>query len=1025
MSLYRSRPVQVFKFRTAFIHSIFSSRTQNEETVNDIVDQRYPYPNRDFDESTTNVVHHDAIREGLKLVGSNDNLQSQVREMANGINQSILSQSTSVEVLQDRDDQRGATSLRSVISYNIPEKYIGMFRNVDPYLLDESERMRLTKQARDTMALQGAEYIQYMYRLSGGYFRNDASVKSMYPTGMNNDMLGMYRVTLYADLAENQYKTFVDEITKTYRTTGIEPFGDRGIELYKQVPFVYLVVLFRPTSANAKATNIYIKFMEDLRSEYETYILPLQKQIPLTNLYPFHPSSVGSDFWTLKFIDKGFDDLSAKIAIRSYPDLFPTLDNDQLMKLWHRNNNEPSFSFEDKVEDLGQKYYDVLRTKLPGFSKDSVSVLRGASDRDIKHAFTQSDLVNCSLLDSKKCEYPLPWFIRDLFDASSRQSSDISIKNLVLFFVLSAERKLREKMKDEANAIFSHDKHKEMFPSSPTIAACVFIIVMSSCLSEYREQITWTSAKFESDRHTSPWVVLVEKALDMQGPLTTFPNYTGMRELIQSWDLMLFSFIGGYISAARDTKLATLWRKIRVALLRMTFLDTVDEKTKFLKNANMHGFTENLADFKNGLSSIQDNNIRRTELASYGAPSDKGREPEGHRDIDGTINPQIRTLSESEKRILNDLTNLKPHSRTPQESLTYLVTKLVEFVNPQRKTAEENENAKRVLDLIGAIEDLTKQSIHRALIPELYNALAQYASSIMKPISIQELAKQPLFQQKHDKLLAIVVGVESFGSQDLGFQNTQERFDKSCLNNYPTSYGMPVSQAMTIIREICKWFKRFLKSKNSSPFIPFNQDRNPRGVEIVKEDYKILVDFLRSQAKFADLLEHVHKYGQAQDGILQAAGIYLGMILMTLEKMALGNDYQTLESFVKFIEGKKASGSLKKFVDLERKLIDTATSILTNSTDRTTDTIKSAIGFFTSEKDQDEFSGQAPFIEQIVGISNKKDTTRGGGYSTSGYGDWGGPSSASSRTYSTASSTASSYSSNSRNFHHHPIKRWI
>lgn len=892
MSLYRSRPVQVFKFRTSFIHNIFSERTANEETVNDIIDRRYPAPNRDYNEALSNITHHDFIRKGLGDVGSNPNLQPQVREMANGIYHSILTNTTSTKVFEAKDDISGSQLLKTVASYNIPEKYIGMFRNVDPYSLDANERTRMTKQARDTMALQGAEYIQYMYRLSGKYFRNDlqASEKAMYPTGMNSDLLGMYRVTLYADLAENQYKTFAEEMSKTYKSTGEEPFGSAGIESHKQVPFVYLVVLFRPTSANSKTTNIYVKFMEDLRSEYETYILPLQKQIPLTNLYPFHPNSVGSDFWTLKFIDKGFGDLSAKIAIRAYPDLFPTLDNDQLMKIWDRRSSEPSFLFEEKVMELGDKYHDVLKTKLPGYAKSGASVLKSASDRDIKYAFTQSDLVNCSLLDSKKCEYPLPWFIRDLFDASSRQSSDISVKNLVLFFVLSSQSRLRDSMKDEATAIFSRDKHKEMFPSNPTIAACAFIIVMASCLSEFREEIAWTSAKFESDRHASPWTVLVEKALDMQGPLFTFPNYTGMRELIQSWDLMLFSFIGGYISAARDTKLATLWRKIRVALLRMTFISSADEKAKFLKNANMHGFTENLADFKRGLDDIETNNIRSTELASYGAPSDRGNANEGHRDNSGTLSIHMRKLSQEERDLITRVKNLKPHAKPPIESFMELFDAVWAFV--QKQYPFGSTQTSKAFDLFNGKAAEIKQ-LDAFLIPECYNALAPLARMIMSRTLLTDLETQQSYKAQQVKFVAIL----TLAAQNLRTVTNNIKFEKTNADyiafaaaytedanyktityndEYPVEYGVPALLGMCFVQAICNWSGTSLATIISKDA----DDAQKRSIVHLKR----FSDYLLPS------LLHVNKFGPPQDGIMQIAGFYLARLYALIGKFYAGAD---------------------------------------------------------------------------------------------------------------------------------------
>jgi hypothetical protein len=214
---------------------------------------------------------------------------------------------------------------------------------------------------------------------------------------------------------------------------------------------------------------------------------------------------------------------------------------------------------------------------------------------------------------------------------------------------------VKNRLKEDSKTIFSKEPGKEMFPADPTVAAVAFNVVIANCLSKHRKQMEWTSKSFESSKHPSPWAVLIEKANDVHGPRYAFPNYSGMRDMICALDLVLMSFIGGYISAAMDTQLGSKFRKIRVAMLRMTYSD--DEKKQFFANANMHSFVEKLEDFKSGLTAIQETTLEQAENATYGS-SEKQKT---HQSLNQPpASNAIRDLSESEEILIAEMIHYSP-----------------------------------------------------------------------------------------------------------------------------------------------------------------------------------------------------------------------------------------------------------------------------------------------------------------------------------------------------------------------------
>lgn len=709
MSIFRAQPLLSFKFRTGMIHKIFNDDLLPDDDIQEIIQSKYQDPYFQFNNSHENLLDTDSsIIEGLLDVEKTQAVDKQVRNMAAGIRGSILSRTIAAKLTTAQYDDVGGAHIKTTVAYPLPEKYVSTYRNVDPFAMDEKETVKITRQSREIMAQQGAEYLQYMYRLSGKYFRNEkAGFPIMNPTGISNESVGVYRAVLYVDLTQPQYSTYVTEMSKVYKNSGIEPFGDGGIGRHKQIPFYYLVVIHQPHDHKSEVTNIFIKFMEDLSQEYEMYIKPMFSRVAYTNEQPFSPLNVPGDFWTLRYIDKGFGDLSAKISIRSYVDLFPTLDPDQLVELWDRDFREPSFVFDDECVLVGKSMIDILRTSLSGFNSGNRSnTLKSVTDSTLRQIFSHSDIAACNMLNAKECVLPLAFWVREIFDHAAQRSQNLVTRSVVLFFVMSADRSIRSKLKEDADLIFSKDSGKEHFPADPYVAAVVFNIVIANCLSHFQKKVSWTADAFESHKHPNPWGALIEKANDVNGPRFAFPNYSGMRDVVQSLDLVLFSFIGGYISFCQDTELATLWRKIRVGLLRMTYQDTPEDREEFMKNANMHGFVEKLDDYRKGITTLKDDNNRnRMEIASYGAPN----EPNSRMDRFGQgVSAALRDFDADEKMALEAMVHspVKDHFGNGRKVLNHFAEQLYNIVEPLYKSTTKTHNTYRLVGLIDMLREI-------------------------------------------------------------------------------------------------------------------------------------------------------------------------------------------------------------------------------------------------------------------------------------------------------------------------------
>ena len=671
MSLFRQDPVVSFKFRTFFIQKIFTEPIGHTKSVDQIV-QSYYDGNGAYRNENVNTMDPTAFIDALNSVATNTSVPHQVTAIAQGIVGSILTDANKTAYFtaaragnaavdegghtpgeDDKTQQYSNLAIATVplgTSYALPPKFVSYIRNIDPYSLDDKTRIKLTKEARDGMAMQGAEYLQYLFRLTGKFFHNEDTTKIMFRTGMKNDLMGMYRVVLYADLRDDRFKTIRKQIDQTYKIAGFKPFH-RDIAVHLQVPFYYLVVVYRPSN-ESRATHLYIRFMEDLTNEYQMHIMPLMKQKTNTSEYPYNPNSVPSDFWTLKYIDKGLNDLSAKIAIRSYADVIPALDDDQRRSLWRRDSKEPAFEFKEIAAEIGKEFDGILEANLPEYRSNKSATLSKSPDLSIRQAFTMSEVASCNMMTPGQCELPLPLWIRDVFD-STAHPNNLSLpipytKHVVLYFLMLYNKQMRASLPTDANAIFSKEIGKDFFPNDKYLAAIVYNMVIAQCLRKYRKNVSWTEESMESDDHPSPWAVLVEKSNDINGPRYAFPNYTGLRDMVQSLDVMLFSFIGGYISAQGDMELANTWRKIRVALLRMTYLNSESEFQEFHKAANLPGFVERVEEFKHALQAIADNDAKRAEIMSTGATLLDRYDPAVYKQSTGSVEPTIRKMQESE-----------------------------------------------------------------------------------------------------------------------------------------------------------------------------------------------------------------------------------------------------------------------------------------------------------------------------------------------------------------------------------------
>jgi hypothetical protein len=601
MSFTSKGKTVAFPFRVGPIQKIFADSLDREESVSDKVFSRYDASTGAYLDKKGDVLDVDnTLIKNLKEYGSNQGINDSIRLMTTGISASILETAKATQV-STAPDGIFTTQFKTTVSdntktYSLPDEMVKTFENPDDFVLSDSKGIAFRKNIIDQVALQGAELIQHMFRLSAKFLQNNMAQKIMYRTNQGYDEMGLYRIVLYCDMSDTRFDKYYDQFKKYFNVRNVAEIASGD----KMIPFVFLLMVFRsPDSKTSQLTNLYIKFQQDLQFEYNQYIEPLMRQAQNTDSFPFNPENVPPNFWTLQYADQGIEDLAARVVIRSYPDFFPPLDTNTLEAIWKCDKNMvPCFQFERVVAAIGQDMLEIIARNEPSYKTNWQNI----TDFAVREAMTRSPYSFCNMLAPKDCAYPLPLFVRNLFNSNVNHSKNTLMshtKDVVTYFVFSANAALRSANKRLAESVFSKEPTKEKFPANDQITAIVYHVVIAYCLYLEKDNIKWTNPRYESQSHPSPWQVLIERCNDVNSPNTAISNYTGLRRFIQHLDVLLFSFVGGYIMQANDQVSATHFRKIRVALLRMGFLDTRDlglEYQNFVKDANAPGLIHRFED---------------------------------------------------------------------------------------------------------------------------------------------------------------------------------------------------------------------------------------------------------------------------------------------------------------------------------------------------------------------------------------------------------------------------------------------
>jgi hypothetical protein len=448
----------------------------------------------------------------------------------------------------------------------LPWELLTEYEQPDWFARTSTALQKVRKHLLQQMIDQASRWIELLLRVSHRFVHNKTSIPCTRPLGYGRDQAGLFRLQLGCDLSKPHMRPYLENFQAMFA-----PYMTSH-----QVPLVFVVLIFRE---NMTDLNLFLRFLPELRDEYQEHILPIVKSPKIKDI----PKS----FWNVITCDHGLEDLAARIVIESYQDYFAPLDSDTLMDIWQHKSL--TFDFTQLVQAIGKELYELIKTKYPRMDWDSIS------DHDIQAALQGSSFVECHLMFAAKCRLPLASFMRDLFrtQGSGRLSniSAIAITKLVtMYFVFSARPKLCKQYGHWATMVFETERHKEFFPSS-VICAHVYHMIVAYALYVEQNRIQWTNRRYESDIHPSPWRILMERAMDLQGPIKATPNFSGFREFVQEMDKQLFRFVGGYIMHSNDQVCVTHFRKIRVALLRIGYLD--QDRDIFFKDANSPGLRHN------------------------------------------------------------------------------------------------------------------------------------------------------------------------------------------------------------------------------------------------------------------------------------------------------------------------------------------------------------------------------------------------------------------------------------------------
>ena len=380
---------------------------------------------------------------------------------------------------------------------------------------------------------------------------------------------------------------------------------------YNEYMVINVLALLTRSSDQCMDIGIYTRGITDFAHERDAYVRSMFVNDKTVQLMP-------STFWTV---------LRKASAIsydpNIYPDILPRLDSDTIANLW--NYSEPTLeSFPHSLMDIfraiGQSMIEIIgKTRImydwPSITADEIQNTLGN---------VTSFGLECDNDDA--CTLPLPHWIRDMFSKIMTSDPGIAktrmkVKQVVGYFVFTALPDLAKDFPQEFRAIVGGARKD--YPRDPFVTAVVFQMAIGHALHTCRTQLKKATFWQKGDGvctmgNLSAWAVLVNMVYSMNGPRFAMSSYTGFLSVVQAFDVLAFSFVGGYLAKHLDTFIHSYWRKVRLAFVRMTMGTTETERIAFMAGAdNNKGYWK--TDYKRAVEEYEINRVAPVETALYGA----------------------------------------------------------------------------------------------------------------------------------------------------------------------------------------------------------------------------------------------------------------------------------------------------------------------------------------------------------------------------------------------------------------------
>lgn len=451
-------------------------------------------------------------------------------------------------------------------SYALPDDQIKDLINPSDFEQDTSQMIAQRKHWLNIVIQQAASWIIMLFRLSHQFIHNNENQQAMYAIGRGPLQVGLYRVSMQCDLSDPTFQPYLHQFRKLFVHQQID----------QHLPLVFILLLTRESIA---FSDIHVRHVQNLSSEFGRDIEPI-----ITSDDPRAPTN---SFWTLHHRDSGLEDFAARVVLNTFPDFFPLIDSDTLWDLWRYKEINQEMKLITLSATIGKDMASLIRIKHARFQQEWDDL----TDVELKQVMNDSSYAQCSLLAAKTCLLPLPLFVRQLFQSKGIAKTSWT-KSVLTYFVFSAYPNMKTRYPQWTTLVFEQEKKKQFFPASGVLCAYVYHIIVAWCLRMHKHNLEWTNKKYESVIHPSPWQILIEKAMDISAPTTALANFSGFRRFIQHIDLTLLSFVGGYIMHSNDQVCAVYFRKLRIGLLRMGYLQSDHDYDSFVADSNSSGLIQ-------------------------------------------------------------------------------------------------------------------------------------------------------------------------------------------------------------------------------------------------------------------------------------------------------------------------------------------------------------------------------------------------------------------------------------------------